>query len=76
MDHFNIGDQIKCKLNLGGREWTNPKGETVYFNSDVAWFIEKYNPGDLGEGREEAENTATDPEWMNEEVNKNNDLPF
>jgi hypothetical protein len=38
---FNIGDDVKIGINLRGRAWDNPQGETKYFNSIVGWRIEK-----------------------------------
>ncbi|TWP23109.1 DUF3127 domain-containing protein [Apibacter muscae] len=40
---FKIGDQVKIGINLRGREWVNPQGETKYFNSITGWKIEKLN---------------------------------
>jgi len=39
LDDFKPGDQVKVFFNLKGREWTNPKGEVVYFNSLQAWRV-------------------------------------
>ena len=36
-----VGDNVKVSINLGGREWVNPQGETKYFNSIKGWRIEK-----------------------------------
>ncbi len=33
LDRFNVGDTVTVRFNLRGREWTNPKGETLYFNT-------------------------------------------
>jgi len=41
LDFFNVGDAVKVSINLGGREWVNPTGETKYFNSIKGWKIEK-----------------------------------
>jgi len=41
LDFFNVGDAVKVSINLGGREWVNPAGETKYFNSIKGWKIEK-----------------------------------
>ena len=41
LDFYNIGDSVKVSINLGGREWVNPQGETKYFNSIKGWKIEK-----------------------------------
>ena len=35
-----MGDNVKVSINLGGREWVNPQGETKYFNSIQGWRIE------------------------------------
>jgi len=33
LDGCNEGDEVIVEFNLRGREWTNPKGEKVYFNT-------------------------------------------
>lgn len=40
LNNFNPGQQVKISINLRGREWTNPQGETKYFNSIQGWRIE------------------------------------
>ncbi len=40
LDKFNVGQNVKVNINLRGREWTNPQGETKYFNSLNGWRIE------------------------------------
>lgn len=34
-----IGQTITVAINIGGRPWTNPQGETKYFNSIKGWKI-------------------------------------
>jgi hypothetical protein len=41
LNAFKEGDQVKVSINLRGREWVNPQGETKYFNSIQGWRIEK-----------------------------------
>ena len=41
LNSYNVGDAVKVSINLRGREWTNPQGETKYFNSIQGWRIEK-----------------------------------
>lgn len=41
LDNFRAGDDVKVSINLRGREWVNPQGETVYFNTIQGWRIEK-----------------------------------
>ena len=38
---YNEGDQVKISINIGGREWISPQGETKYFNSITGWKIER-----------------------------------
>jgi len=34
-----IGDQVNISVNLRGREWVNPQGETRYFNDIQGWRV-------------------------------------
>ena len=34
-----VGDRVTIGINLRGKEWTNPKGETRYFNSINGWSV-------------------------------------
>ena len=43
LNNYKIGDDVKVSINLRGREWVNPQGETKYFNSIQGWKIEKQN---------------------------------
>jgi len=40
IDKLNVGDEVTVHINLGGREWVNPQGETKYFNSIKGWKID------------------------------------
>ncbi|MCF1191112.1 DUF3127 domain-containing protein [Mangrovimonas sp. AS39] len=40
LNTFQVGQQVKVSINLRGREWVNPQGETKYFNSIQGWRIE------------------------------------
>ena len=41
LENLKVGDSVTVGINIGGREWTNPQGETRYFNSITGWRIEK-----------------------------------
>src|SRR6478752_7378015 len=41
LSSYNIGEAVKVSINLRGREWVNPQGETKYFNSIQGWRIER-----------------------------------
>lgn len=39
LDKYSIGEQVEIGINLRGREWVNPQGETKYFNTIQGWKI-------------------------------------
>lgn len=41
LNNYSAGESVKVSINLRGREWVNPQGETRYFNSIQGWRIEK-----------------------------------
>ena len=41
LDNYQVGQNVKVSINLRGREWVNPQGETKFFNSIQGWRIEK-----------------------------------
>jgi hypothetical protein len=40
LNGLNIGDSVTVGINLRGREWVSPSGETKYFNQINGWKIE------------------------------------
>ena len=40
LDNVRVGERVKAYINIKGREWTNPYGETKYFNTIECWKIE------------------------------------
>jgi hypothetical protein len=40
LDSYQVGQDVKISINLRGREWINPEGKAVYFNSIQGWRIE------------------------------------
>lgn len=40
LNSYQVGQDVKVSINLRGREWINPQGEAVYFNSIQGWRIE------------------------------------
>ena len=53
LNNYKEGQQVKISINLRGREWVNPQGETKYFNSIQGWRIEAL--------QSDAENTNLPP---------------
>ena len=41
LNNFKEGDEVEISINLRGREWVSPQGETKYFNSIQGWRITK-----------------------------------
>lgn len=41
LNAFQPGEIVKVGINIRGREWVNPQGETKYFNSIQGWRIER-----------------------------------
>lgn len=42
-----IGDSVNVSINLRGREWVNPQGETRYFNDIQGWKVAHTSPAVL-----------------------------
>jgi len=45
LDHYKVGDEVTVHFNINGRRWESPTKEVKYFNSIVAWRIEKVGDG-------------------------------
>lgn len=75
LDNFSVGQPVKISINLKGREWTSPQGETKYFNSIQGWRIEQLEPAGDGEIPPVPPMDAFEPvDELNEE--DHDDLPF
>lgn len=46
LNNVSVGQPVKIGINLRGREWVNPQGETKYFNSIQGWRIENIQAED------------------------------
>ena len=82
LDHYKVGDEVTVHFNVNGRRWESPTRDVKYFNSLVAWRIEK-----AGDGTETSERnlpTASAEEAFNKPAESKNvfadddsdDLPF
>jgi len=72
LDKFNVGQNVIISINLRGREWINPQGETVYFNTIQGWFIKK-DETEKPEPQQEEKSFEPAPSFTEEE---HDDLPF
>ena len=41
LNSYKVGQDVKVSINVRGREWVNPQGESVFFNTIQGWRIEK-----------------------------------
>lgn len=74
LDKLKVGDEVKISINLGGREWINPQGETKYFNSIKGWKVEKLSNGNAPAPAPVAEFAPAPAKAVVEEPT--DDLPF
>jgi hypothetical protein len=75
LNNFKVGQNVKININLRGREWVNPQGETKYFNSIQGWRVESAQEGAQGDMPPVAPAEAFAPaNDLNEE--DHDDLPF
>lgn len=51
LDQYNVGEEVKVSVNLRGREWVSPQGETKYFNTIQGWRIERVQAGAPANGQ-------------------------
>ncbi len=74
-DNLNPGDEVSVSFNLRGRPWTNKEGVTSYFNSLVAWRVNKASTETAPQA---SYNTpaAAPPVDMSSSSNDDDDLPF
>jgi len=71
VDPYQIGETVKVSINLRGREWVNPQGETRYFNQIQGWKIERLSV-------QAPAPTAPQPKTFTPTTNEDepDDLPF
>lgn len=44
LNNYQLGSEVSVSINLRGREWVNPQGETKYFNQIQGWKIASVQP--------------------------------
>jgi hypothetical protein len=74
LNGFSTGQEVNVFFNLRGRRWTDPKGETKYFNSLQAWKIQSVQEKSQ-ENFSQSSNTEVSSPWNSESESKD-DLPF
>jgi len=49
-DGLSVGDAVTVHFDLRGRPWTDRDGRTTYFNTLLAWKVEKGGPSAPADG--------------------------
>lgn len=81
-DNLSVGEEVEVFFNLRGRPWTNREGITKYFNSLVAWRVNKITTTPVTGGAEASGapfpgNTPPPPTVdISSDDGKDDDLPF
>jgi hypothetical protein len=73
LDKYAVGQNVSVGINLRGREWVNPQGETKYFNSLQGWKIDKTESVQQMPPIPVADNFKPATDYKEEE---HDDLPF
>ncbi|MGX1024525.1 DUF3127 domain-containing protein [Flavobacterium sp. CS20] len=75
VDKFSVGENVKIGINLKGREWVSPQGETKYFNSIQGWRIERLDQSQNQDASIPPTDQFEPVDDLNEE-DPEDDLPF
>ncbi|MBS3738814.1 DUF3127 domain-containing protein [Mesohalobacter halotolerans] len=75
VDNFSVGENVKIGINLRGREWVSPQGETKYFNSIQGWRIERLDQSQNQDASIPPADQFEPVDDLNEE-DPEDDLPF
>lgn len=54
LNAYKVGQEVTIAINLRGREWINPQGETKYFNTIEGWKIEGNSSTPAAQATEES----------------------
>ncbi|MDR6548509.1 hypothetical protein J2810_004599 [Chryseobacterium rhizosphaerae] len=76
LDTIQENTDVKVGINIRGREWVSPQGETKYFNSIVGWRLENLSTTQPTHAEPSA-GQPTQPESENPFAgDDDDDLPF
>lgn len=74
LNSYKVGEPVKVSINLRGREWVNPQGETKYFNQISGWRIEREQGAPVHTPQPNAQDSFQAATNYREE--EHDDLPF
>jgi hypothetical protein len=77
LNSYQVGEEVKVAINLRGREWVSPQGETKYFNDIQGWKIDKVGmPGATNQGMPPVPSTEAFAPANDFKEEEHDDLPF
>lgn len=76
LNNYNVGQNVKISINLKGREWVSPQGETKYFNTLQGWRIENITTDAAGSDLPPMPPADAFEPVNDLNVEDNDDLPF
>jgi hypothetical protein len=77
LDKFQVGQNVTVGINIKGREWLSPQGETKYFNTITGWKIkgDEVQPHHSNHQTNQPPATQAQPKpYNNQEAEE--DIPF
>lgn len=76
LDNVKEGQQATVSINIRGREWQSPKGETKYFVSLQGWKIDVNQPGGGAASQDEPPMDSYSASDFPADDSGEDDLPF
>lgn len=76
---FRVGEKVKVDINIRGREWVSPQGETKYFNTIQGWRISSVHDPSRNVQAPAPAQTQTNPQQMGGPLpgeEETDDMPF
>lgn len=73
LSSYKVNDNVTVDINIRGREWVNPQGESKFFNSIQGWRINKSESNPTSTIQVPADNSEPATNFNEEE---HDDLPF
>ena len=61
LNNLQVGQNVKVYINIRGREWTSPQGETKYFNTIEGWRIELMQTTNVANQQAAPQQTSAPP---------------
>lgn len=76
LNSYKFQEDVRVGVNLRGREWVNPQGETRYFNSIQGWRIERTSAPQSATQQYAANQQSPAQQFRTQTQEDKDDLPF